>query len=366
MLAYGLRLAEWRNNALKLNDLDDGFRDKNLANHLDPIGLLPYRSSDDQTADSLHSQSMPGHSLWMWYTPTESHDIETPPFMKNVVAGKISDFYQTFKPLFEIHESRSLTINFLNMGDLGSCVEGLFEFFKQTEENGGSPPIEIRVSGDGEQGRTLDRLFTTDEEADAVLSDNEATVDRFCSQLSYTHPRVKNGLKDAQLTFSRGVLEPEFFSLELEALPDRLLRYGLLPQETNAVRTTKEKREYQNGFSGGSATSEPVLIAARFANQVEHGYSNNSEYSPRDKIVRKVESGRKQRFDEIHSCSSWAVHVQPPVGIEFYADPRAGGTNEEDGARQDPLIIHYDNGRTSSPGYDVITTTNLVSDSLPF
>lgn len=352
MLAYGLRIAEWRDNELLDNGLVDGFANEDLASYLSPSGLLPYRSqgSDDEPAWGSPTAD---HALWLSYAPIESQDPETPGFMEGVVRDKVLEFVETFSGLYEIHPDRPLTISFLNMGGLESCVEGLAQVFQalEAEDEMQCPPIEILVYGDSEQGHALDRLFSDTERDGFVPSSiDESELDTFRSKIRYTRPTE---LRDSQLTFFRGVLDPEFVTLSMEALPNRLLRDGLIPQESSEIEFDSRRRVYTNGFSAGSVDEKPVHESAQAANRIEWGHWNNEHYDANNKLGRSVESERTGQLMNILNHSAWAVHVQPPVGIEFYTD------NEQETEHEfDPLVIHYDDTREPSPGYDLITTTN--------
>lgn len=359
MLSYGLRLAQWRDKTLANDGLTGGFDDENLATYLTPSGLLPYRSLSPDETDPLRGLAISEQSLWMSYSPTGSHGAETPDFMESLVSDKVYDYYQTFSQLFEIHPDRPITINFQNLGDLEEGVKGLYDVFERIEEDGTCPPIEVRVYGSSGEGRALDKLFTSDYEhlEGLVDFDDHDDLDRFRNLLTYTHAPLEKPRKSAQLTFFRGILDPTFFDAPMDELPDRLLQRGLLPQEASTIESQQSKRIYKNGFGDGLADTDTIYETACLANRLEYGYANNEEYGNQSKRLRKVESGGSEQFDELLTKSSWAIHLQPPVGIEFYTDPHSD-IDGEGTAVSDSLVIHYDDTLSETPGYDVITTTS--------
>ncbi|WP_227134573.1 hypothetical protein [Halorubellus salinus] len=356
MLGYGLRLAKWRDNNLEDDDLTAGFRYPPYAAQLTPSGLLPYRSRGPDN-EPFQGRPIRNHSLWMNYAPLASYDAETPDFMRELVSEKIREFREIFDQLFDIHSERPLVLNFLNMGGLGSCLEGLADVLEvlDAHEEYECPPFKLQVYGSGGQGQTLDEFFQSGDDGGPLEDRDNHIVEKLRKRITYTKAGPSAAIEDTHLTFFRGVLTSRFAALGLDDLPNRFHRDGLLPRESTTIEGEAGERTYTNGFGCGDHGGKNLHRAARHANRIEHGHRNQEIYTPENQIARIVEStsgtSQTKRLDEILNQSIWAVHLQPPVGLEYYI-------HGDDSSGRGPLVIHHEDTRSPSPGYDAITATN--------
>ena len=358
LLAYGLRIAQWRDEEL-VGSATAGFRREEFVKKFNPAGLLPYRTID---GSDLLLRGMPyrENPLWQVYSPVEAPGAVTPTYMERVIRDKLYTFVQAFPILFSLHPERPLTINLVNMGDLRPVVKGLYKFYKKIEKSEFEPPtILLRIYGGDGEGEALERFFTESAESRLRIQlekKDDELVDVLRTKVRYIHAKeyVEENQKPAHLTFFRGLLkERPGIMTESGELPSGTLNEGLFPRESIDVDTTASGTVYTVGFSCDDDETEMIHRVARVVNALEAGANLNS-YRYGQAPKKNVEATQGTNLGKLWNDSLWAVHVQPNVGIEFYL------RSDTDVQRESgTLMIHYsDQYDSSSPNYDVITSTN--------
>lgn len=363
MLAYGLRVSEWRDQLVSEGDTA-GFRFTRFRSLFSPVGLMPYRWSE-KSNEIFSGHLLENNHLWASYGPIQGPASETPAYISDVVSDKLRAFSQAFPLLFTLHSERKLKINLINMGDLGAVIEGIFGFFKFINDHPemNVPEVHLQIYGGGSEGGTLERFFAS-ESADSSLRDKLIRrdtagdiVDQLDKQITYIH--AGESFEDetrlpAHLTLFRGVLEEQSGTMEMRTFPKALRMEGLLPHDEIDV-------DSRNGEivsrSGAAFDLENEGIISRIGATV-----NSLEASIRDKeftsdrsISKVITSGDQTNLPEIWSDSLWVLHVEPRVDLDFYVR----STSLASGVSEDTLMIHYsDQYDPGSPGFDVITTTN--------
>ena len=190
LLAYGLRIAQWRDEEL-VGSATAGFRREEFVKKFNPAGLLPYRTIDgsDQLLRGMRYRE---NSLWQVYSPVEAPGAVTPTYMERVIRDKLYTFVQAFPILFSLHPERPLTINLVNMGDLRPVVKGLYKFYKKIEKSEFEPPtILLRIyGGDGEGEALRALLYRKCRVSPAGTTRKERRrASRLASDKSSLHPR---------------------------------------------------------------------------------------------------------------------------------------------------------------------------------
>jgi hypothetical protein len=357
MLAYGLRIADWRDDQLAPNDKIGGFENDRFTAQLDPTGLLPYKSLKEGSC--LRAEPLEGHSLWAQYTPVQSsnqtEETRTPGWLRSAFVDRVEDFLSTFNPIFELHSHRQLTINIVNLGDLRPLVNGLVDLYDDANDpTEDIPPIELRIYGEGRQGTALDAFFSDQGIADAqdrILdrSVEDSVLDQLKERVSYTHRTDAPGnAAAAHISFFRNVLSESYRPVSMDRLPNGLFKDGLLP--TESLDTPSDgSREYQMGFGVNSTSTGRIHEVAKLANQIEAHTYMSGDYSASQKLVKEISATHGAALNHLSSHSVWAVYVEPIVEPDFFID-----TDD-----LDSIVVHYsDEHDPNSPGYDVITTTN--------
>jgi len=359
MLAYGYRIATWRDEELVPNGATAGFRTDRFLDRFNPSGLLPYIVSKDTDSELLRGLLYEDNPLWGVYSPIESPGSVTPRYMERVIRDKLETFMHSFPLLFELHEGRNFVINLVNMGDLRPVIKGLYEFFKRVESSRFTPPqILIRIYGGPAEGESLDRFFGNNSKSrlrTQLEQKNDEIVDLLRSNLMYVRcgEYTERTHEDAHMTFFRGLLQEESGITELGDLPSGMLLDGLLARESIDVQSSSSGTVYSVGF-GHDADGDETIVegVARIANTLEAGRSNN-KYLTDHTLKKTVKSSHKTDLQKLWDDSLWVVHVQPNVGLEFYIE-----SENEIGSDDGMVMIHYnDQYDSSSPNYDVITST---------
>ncbi|WP_255198513.1 FtsK/SpoIIIE domain-containing protein [Halorarius litoreus] len=360
ILAYALRIADWRDMELVPNETAGGFRSDRFFDRFNANGLLPYRIAEGGE-NLLQGMALDDNHFWLVYSPVESPGSQTPNFMSRVIRDKLEAFVKAFPTLFELHPGRNLVVNLVNMGDLGPVLEGLFEFYKRTEKLGIEPPmILLRIYGGSTEGEELEKFFA--EDADSSLrtrleKKDDSIVDLLRTNLMY----VREGEYDhsaeqgAHVTFFRGMLTEDYGTMDASNLPSGFLFDGLTPHASIDVSKSGRGTVYTVGFSCDE--SDPGLLAdtARCLNALEAGKFTNG-FQPGRALKKNIDSTGKGDVRALWDQALWAVHVQPNVGIEFYT---RGRRQQSDSEANDTIMIHYsDQYESSSPNFDVITSTN--------
>jgi len=359
LLSYGLRIAEWRDDELVPEHTRAGFRREQFISKFNANGLHPYRTTDRSAGRLLRGMPYSDNPLWTVYSPVESPGSVTPRYMERVVRDKLYTFVQAFPTLFQLHPGRQLVINLINMGDLRPVVQGLYQFYRKLERTDVDPPrILLRIYGGESQGDALERFFT--ESANSRLRQqlekkNDELVDVLRSHVTYVRADdyVEGNQKEAHLTFFRGLLEEKPGVIDVGEIPSGMLNGGLFPRESLDVDTSGSKTIYTVGFSCDDDERELIHEVARRVNALEAG-EWTSAYRGGQTVKKNIESTRDTDLTRLWDDSLWVVHVQPNVGIEFYvrSDTDLQSIN-------DRVMIHYsDQYDSSSPDYDVITSTN--------
>jgi DNA segregation ATPase FtsK/SpoIIIE-like protein len=357
LLSYGLRIAEWRDTELA-GSATSGFRHQSFSARFNPAGLFPYRtvSSAEQPLRGMRYQENP---LWMVYSSMTAPGSVTPTYMERVIRDKLFTFVQAFPVLFSLHPERHLVVNVINMGDLRPVVKGLYEFYRKIEKSSYDPPtILLRIYGGAGEGEALERFFTESAESrlrTQLEKKNDELVDQLRTKIRYVRAgEYKEGRqKRSHLTFFRGLLEEQAGVTEIGDLPSGTLKRGLFPRESIRVDTSGGSTVYTVGFSCQPDENDLIHDIARTVNALEAGVRNN-RYRPGQALKKNVKSQQGTDLGKLWDDTLWAVHVQPNVGIDYYL-------RSDTAVRQDrgSLMIHYsDQYDSSSPNYDVITSTD--------
>jgi DNA phosphorothioation-dependent restriction protein DptH len=359
LLAYGLRIATWRDSELLPGGTNAGFRRDQFISKFNANGLHPYRTIDRSKESLLRGMPYADNPLWTVYSPIESPGSITPRYMERVVRDKLYTFVQAFPTLFELHPGRNIELNLINMGDLRPVVKGLYEFYKKIEKTDVHPPrILLRIYGDDSEGEALERFFTESAESrlrQNLEKKNDELVDRLRSHVTYVRAGEysADNQHEAHLTFFRGLLEENPGVIDIGELPSGMFNGALFPRESIDVESTDEQTVYTVGFSCDDDEEGLIYDAARRTNALEAGKWNNS-YHPHQTVKKNIESKQGTDLTGLWDDSLWVVHVQPNVGIDFYV--RSDAELQSTDGR---VMIHYsDQYDSSSPDYDVITSTN--------
>ena len=358
LLAYGLRIAEWRDSELQ-GTAEKGFRRDEFVDKFSPSGILPYRNSDS-SENLLRGLRYRDHPLWQIYSPVEAPGAVTPSYMERVIRDKLFTFVQAFPTLFSLHSERHMVINLINMGDLESVIKGLFKFYKKIASSDfDSPTILLRIYGGDGEGESLDQFFNNSSESrlrSTLESKDDQLVDTLRRKVHYIHAGEykEDNQKPAHITFFRGLLEERAgINTELGDLPSGMLKEGLFSQESIDVGDSPEGVVYTVGFSCDDDETGLIHNVARVANALEAGVAQDS-YQLGQAPKKRIESSQDTNLAKLWENSLWVAHVQPNVGIEFYLRSEA-----EMQRQTGQLMIHYsDQYDQSSPNYDVITSTN--------
>jgi len=359
LLAYGLRIATWRDSELLPGGTNAGFRRDQFISKFNANGLHPYRTFGRSKENLLRGMPYADNPLWTVYSPIESPGSITPRYMERVVRDKLYTFVQAFPTLFELHPGRNLELNLINMGDLRPVVKGLYEFYKKIEKTDVHPPrILLRIYGDDSEGEALERFFTESAESrlrQNLEKKNDELVDRLRSHVTYVQAGEYNAgnQEEAHLTFFRGLLDENPGVIDIGELPSGMFNEGLFPRESIDVESTGGETVYTVGFSCDDDEEGLIYDVAKRTNALEAGKWNNS-FHPKQTVKKNIESKQGTDLIGLWDDSLWVVHVQPNVGIDFYA--RSDAELQSGNGR---VMIHYsDQYDSSSPDYDVITSTN--------
>lgn len=369
MLAYGRKVANWRERELVQQDLTGGFQERASYGMFSPIGLFPYRYG--QTTDELlHGFTLEGHHLWCGYSGVNTTTSDTPDYMEQDVAKKLYSFTQTFDTLFRLHPDRPLNINLINMGDLEPVLKGLYRYYKRIEKEEYHPPqILLRVIGPLGQAEQLERFFNEDAESGIRESiSRQSTLDTMLQRISYVQfsDQDEAESRDAHLTFFRGILSPDRLSRDSSDLGSSFRLDGLIPQEAIDVKYRQDETISYSGYADDPQDEQMLARVARCLNALEP-VADTSEYSPGSAFRQEIRSkGGAMELQSIWDESIWVSHVEPQVRLDFYISPKQTEGilegRDPDGSADgetSPLMIHYsDQYEPSSPGFDVITTTN--------
>lgn len=361
ILAYAVRIAEWRDTELVPQNTTGGFRSDRFIDRFSPTGLLPYRIAE-RGEDLLQGMPVEDNHFWLVYSPIESPGSRTPSFMSRVIRDKLEAFAKSFPTLFELHPGRNLVLNLINMGDLGPVLEGLFEFYKRTEKIGIDPPmILLRIFGGKTEGEELEKFFAEDSESSLrtrLEKKDDSIVDLLRTNLMYVRegdyePSAERG---AHLTFFRGMLSETYGTMDATDLPSGFLFDGLTPHASIDVANSGAGTVYTVGFSCDESDDNLLATTAKALNALEAGKFTNGHQANRA-LKKNIDSTGKADVRALWDEALWAVHVQPNVGIEFYTRGRTQEGPAEDA--EDTIMIHYsDQYESSSPNFDVITSTN--------
>lgn len=361
ILAYALRIAEWRDTELVPEETTGGFRSERFFDRLNANGLLPHRLAEDGD-NLLQGMALDDNRFWLVYSPVESPGSRTPNFMSRVVRDKLKAFVKAFPTLFELHPGRNLVLNLVNMGDLGPVLEGLFEFYKRTEKLGIDPPmILLRIYGGKTEGEELEKFFA--EDADSSLRNrlekkDDSVVNLLRTNLMYVREGEyeRSDERGAHLTFFRGMLTENYGTMDAANLPSGFLFDGLTPHASIDVSKSGAGTVYTVGFSSDQSDVNLLAETAKSLNALEAGKYTNG-YQANRTLKKNIDSTGKDDVSALWDEALWAVHVQPNVGIEFYTRGRT--QQEATDSDEDTIMIHYsDQYESSSPNFDVITSTN--------
>jgi hypothetical protein len=365
MLAYGLRVNQWRDD-LEATDNLAGFRFARFRSLFSPAGLSPYRWNQD-TNEIFSGHRMANNHLWASYAPIEGPGSETPSYISDVVADKLEAFASAFPLLFRLHTERKLEINLINMGDLGPVIEGLYDFFDFVIDHPelNVPQINLQIYGGQSEGGTLERFFAT-ETADSSLRDHlsrrdqrgsKAIVDELDQRVTYVHAGKQfndDTRRSAHLTLFRGILSEGSGTVEVETFPKATRMDGLVPYSRIKVDSDESGIVCRSGAAFDLADDGIISRVGTAVNALEAGMRDN-EFTSDRALSKVITSSDQTNLPRIWSESLWVLHVEPKVDLDFYVQ----STSQAGSVSQDTLMIHYsDQYDATSPGFDVVTTTD--------
>lgn len=360
MLAYALRIVKWRDELID-DGITDGFKKPDAARKFNPTGLLPYRLQYRSKDELLRGITKDGMSLWATYSPISLPGSETPDFVDRVVSNQGTSFLEAFSPLFEVHDARKLELNLINMGDLEELIEGLFRVFGVLKaRNKSYPEILLRIYGDSSQGEALSQFFQEDGESslyERLKRDDENRVNSLRSKITYTREGEYSPgeLKEAHITFFRGLLNSDSGVHAIDDLPSRLLNRGLMPRESIRTDPTGDAVSYTVGYGSSEATEDLLTTVANCSNALESGYRNDSQ--PGNQALKKTITSKRTELNTLWENSLWVIHIRPSVGLDFYLRTNEQSDPDEDEESEMTIIHHSDQYDSSSPNYDVVTST---------
>lgn len=360
MLAYALRLVEWRDSELIPQGRMEGFREDLFLARFNTAGLLPFRHFS-RTDAVLTGGTLEFSRLWVIYSAVNRPGSTTPDFMSRVISDKLESFRNAYQILFDLHSERTIVINLVNMGNLGPIIKGISTFFKRMLKEGDNvvPKVLLRVYGPHSDGMELDSFFSDNAYSHLKIQmrkyDDEI-VDLLLSRLSYIRAgEYKGSFEPAHITFFRGILEekPGWGQLNSSGLKSGMYCQGLYPARAIDVGIEAKGSVYTVGFSSDETDRGLVVETARASNALEAS-SKFHTFQSGAFIKQTVESRHLSgNLSHIWKDSLWVIHVQPNVSLEFYLN--IPGAEKHDDPR---IIIHYsDQYDPSSPSYDVITST---------
>lgn len=358
MLAYALQIADWRDELVESNNTS-GFRNDRYLDSFKPSGLMPFRWNAERE-NVLTGQDFGNHRFWAAYSPLEGHGSETPSFMDTETQRKLEAFYKAFPALFEVHPEREISINLIEMGDMEEIIEGLFEFYRFTEqyEHVNPPKMMLRVYGGRTEGQDLEKFFATETSSaltDRLRQSDSDTVDLMHDRISYYHESkyFTEEPKEAHLTFFRGMLDEDIGTVAETDSPGSRVR-GLLPREF--LRVEPAAGGGTESKSGITLNRNSDFATDRIGNRLNalEASARDASFDPTDSLCKVVASGEKSELDLLWKNSLWVSHIQPNVGLDFYVKASTNGTEGDGG---ETLMIHYTDQYGGSSGFDVITTT---------
>jgi len=356
-LAYGYRVATWRDETLVAKGDTAGFRSERFTEKFNSSGLLPYIVPHNGDDVLLRGIQYGQNSLWSVHSSIDSTGSVTPDYMERVVRDKLDTFVKSFPILFKLHDSRTLEINLINLGDLKPVVKGLYEFFKRMQKSQFEPPqLLLRIYGGSSEGEALDRFFGENRKSrlrTQLEQKNDEIVDLLRSKVMYVRKDeyTTEAHQQAHLSFFRGLLTEEPGLTKVDDLKSSLNLGGLLPQESIDVRQEQSGTVYSVGFGYDGQDGE-IGEVARLANTLEAG-KRNGNFLPDHILKKTIKSSHKTDLQALWDDALWVVHVQPNVDLDFYTESRS-----EIGSDDGMVMIHYsDQYDSSSPNYDVITST---------
>jgi hypothetical protein len=357
MLAYGLRVAQWRDEELLPAGALEGFKNDRFVELLNPTGLLPYGRTND--GDLLQGRMERSHHFWMQYDQIGGIGSQTPDYMDQVVRDKLDAFRNAFPILFNLHEERNIVINLIQMGDLGPVIKGLFNFIKGLDNPSSCPNIVLRIYGGPTEGEELEKFFSESAQSsiqESLEKRDKDIVDLIQRKVLFVRKTAFTGdeAKPAHITFFRGMLDEKVGKVPFDTLPAALHRDGLIPQESIQVKPEEGNLISRVGFGDDPSSGGHIHGVSRVANALEA--KGNDAYQSNLVLSKTVSSNGATDLDTIWDLSLWVSHVEPKVGIDFYLESEAtgGAVSTEDST----LMIHYsDQYDAASPNFDVITTT---------
>lgn len=361
MLAYGLQVARWRDQLVEESNTA-GFKSSRFNPLFSPAGLYPYRWSEDREG-VLTGQEIGNQHLWVAYSPPEGYGTETPKYLDSEFENKLSAFHRAFPALFGIHPERELVINMVSLGDLGKALEGLYDFYKFTEDYDQiePPKIKLRLYGGKAEGESLEQFFATDTDSRLATELDRRDSRRGLDIVDLIHDRVtfvrepgefETNAKPAHLTFFRGVLDDDIGELNTDTDQEGTRVSGLLPRESRRVQTRGAGAVSKTGVVLNDSSSHVTSRIGHAVNAMEAGIRNAG--LDKTKTLCKVVKFENQDLRSVWQHSIWVSHIEPQVDLDFYIKSSAEGTGDGQGA----LMIHYSDQYDSQPGFDVITLTN--------
>lgn len=361
MLAYGLRISQWR-DSLSEQGLTDGFQLQRFESLFTPVGLKPYRW-DNENSGINSGNTLGNNHLWAAYDAIEGTESTTPDYIADVVADKLVAFSKAFPLLLNLHPDRQIKINLINMGDAEAIIEGLYDFYAYIVDNPDFTPPEItlQIYGGEGQGRSLERFFAP-ESANSELRDtlenrdskrSDPILDLLDKRVTYIYAAKafdNRTRKPAHLTFFRGVLDENHGTISTDTFPRATRLNGLLPRDQIEADPNSDTLESKSAAAFRPDDGDLLHQVGAAVNALEASL-HTKEFTPNRSLSKVISSSERTSLPNIWEDSLWVLHVEPKVGVDFYIRSQLSS--------DDTLMIHYsDQYDAASPGFDVITTTN--------
>lgn len=339
---------------------DEEDLEKEIANKLDSINLIPYISFG---GEKLYSSVEQNHSKeWKQYVINDiDFNERNRGFVKKLVREKISEFIKHFKTLF-LSTELPLKINLINTGYSKDILQGIIDYYTEGLKSKGIEelrPLIINIynkSGDS-VFEELQNYVNVDEAEEklglsfAIKSSNKKyskddIFDIVNSKLSYY---IKNyditKYEYSHITFYE--MEHEFSNKNtiMDNINTGVSLGGLL----SSVPSKEISKSYRTGYGTKFIYSKnPLIKMATKMNALVCSAENESPFDDSRCKTTAIDEYKEEQLNRIYESANWVTFINPMLGLQFFKD-----TIEE----KDLLIIHYSDQYTPSSGYDSITVT---------
>ncbi|NFK10061.1 DNA phosphorothioation-dependent restriction protein DptH [Clostridium botulinum] len=338
---------------------DEEDLEKEIANKLDSINLIPYISFG---GEKLYRSVEQNHSKeWKQYVINDiDFNERNRGFVKKLVREKINEFIKHFKTLF-LSTELPLKINLINTGYSKDILQGIIDYYTEGLSKGIEKlrPLIINIyskSGDS-VFEELQNYVHADEAEEklglsfAIKSNNKKyskddIFDIINSKLSYY---IKNydttKYEYSHITFYE--MEHEFSNknTKMDDINTGVSLGGLL----SSVPSKEISKSYRTGYGTKFISSKNTLIKmATKMNALICSAENESPFDDSRCKTTAIDEYKEDQLNRIYESANWVTFINPIVGLQFFKD-----TIEE----KDLLIIHYSDQYTPSSTYDSITVT---------